>query len=146
MGFGSFTLGYLLGQSFQNPQDIIETPGKCQADYDNDNDPELRAYGEECYWRAWDKACKEKVIERLRNPNDDLRFSPVTYPDISKEKWADLIESGEVKIVAPTKGSGSGLNYIWADETREEAQREGYKQGDSYVKSIIANGTYRIVN
>ena len=97
-------------------------------------------------WEKWDREVKEKVIERLRNPNDDLRFSPVTYPDISKEKWADLIESGEVKIVAPTQGSGSGLNYIWTDETREEAQREGYKQGDSYVKSVIANGTYRIVN
>ena len=97
-------------------------------------------------WEKWDREVKEKVIERLRNPNDEFRIGSITYPDISKEKWADLIESGEVKIVAPTQGSGSGLNYIWTDETREEAQREGYKQGDSYVKSVIANGTYRIVN
>ncbi|AWK62109.1 hypothetical protein C6B36_07005 [Helicobacter cinaedi] len=45
MGFGSFTLGCLLGQSFQNPQDIIETPGKCQADYDNDNVQSLELMG-----------------------------------------------------------------------------------------------------
>ena len=145
MGFGDFAMGYLLGQSFSGPNHIPDgnTPysewsSQAKKDWDKKCD--------EAYWRAWDRACKKKVIERLRNPNDDLRFSPVTYPDIPKEKWADLIESGEVKIVAPTKGSGSGLNYIWTDETREEAQREGYKQGDSYVKSIIANGTYRIVN
>ena len=145
MGFGDFAMGYLVGQSFSGPNHIpdgnapySEWSSQAKKDWDKKCD--------EAYWRAWDRACKRKVIERLRNPNDDLRFSPVTYPDISKEKWADLIESGEVKIVAPTQGSGSGLNYIWTDETREEAQREGYKQGDSYVKSVIANGTYRIVN
>ena len=35
-----------------------------------------------------------------------------------QDMWADLIENGEVKIVAPIKGA-TGFGYIWTDETRE---------------------------
>ena len=97
------------------------------------------------YWKAWDAACKAKVIERLRNPKDELRFAPVTYPEISKEMWADLIERGEAFIIAPIQNIANGLGFIWADENREEAQREGYQQGISSAKEAIANGSYRIV-
>ena len=96
-------------------------------------------------WEKWDREVKEKVIERLRNPNDDLRFSPVTYPDISKEKWADLIESGEIKLYAPTK-EATGFYYLWVDETREEAQREGYQSSLPKVLEVIRNDGYRAVN
>ena len=105
----------------------------------------LRALEEKAYWEGWDKTVKEGVIERLRDPNDELRFSPVTYPDITKEMWADLIENGEAFVIAPTQGAGVGLGFIWADETREEAQREGYKKGIDAAKAAIKNGTYRII-
>uniref|UniRef100_UPI001FB2EA90 hypothetical protein n=3 Tax=Helicobacter cinaedi TaxID=213 RepID=UPI001FB2EA90 len=109
--------------------------------------PELRAYGEECYWKAWNKAFKEKVIERLRNPNDDFSIGSITYPDISKEKWADLIESGEVKLVVPTQGVGQGPSIIWADDSREEAQREGYKhEFETFVKKVLERGDYRVID
>lgn len=141
MGFGSFTLGYLLGQSFQNPQDIIETPGKCQADYDNDNDPELRAYGEECYWRAWDKACKEKVIERLRNHEEGFSF----FSTKTQDEQADLIESGELRIAAPTQGMGEGLGLVWADENREETKGSKYQENLKIIMNKVKEGVYRIV-
>ena len=105
----------------------------------------LREIEEKAYWEGWDKTVKEGVIERLRDPNDELRFSPVTYPDITKEMWADLIENGEAFVIAPTQGAGVGLGFIWADETREEAQREGYKKGIDAAKAAIKNGTYRII-
>lgn len=148
MGFGSFTLGYLLGQSFQNPQDIVETPGKCQADYDNDNDPELRAYGEECYWRAWDKACKEKVIERLRNHEEGLNFltlqkQPI-YPNMTQDEQADLLERGELKIVAPTNGA-TGIGLIWTDENREEAKNPTYLKLKKLLDGFLNEKTYRVV-
>lgn len=104
-------------------------------------------------WEKWDREVKEKVIERLRDPNDELRFSPVTYPDISKEKWADLIESGEVKIVAPThltpttNGEQHGLAYMWADETREEAQRPAYRDTmPQFLKERVEKSFYRVIH
>ena len=100
---------------------------------------EEKAYWE-AYWKAWDRAVKEGVIERLREPNDELRFSPVTYPDITKEMWADLIENGEAFVIAPTQGAGVGLGFIWADETREEAQREGYKKVSMQQKQLSKMG------
>lgn len=143
MGFGSFTLGYLLGQSFQNSQDIIETPGKCQADYDNDNDPELRAYGEECYWKAWDRAFKEKVIERLSSGE---RIHASIYPDIVSKRWVELITSGEIKLIANINTPDT-LRYIWTNMECEYAQRDGYKE--FYKKDVepcLNNSSFRIVS
>ena len=147
MGFGDFAMGYLLGQSFSGPTYTGEIMGKpAGPDYDilNSDDPELVAVGEKAYWEAWDKACKEKVIERLRNPNDEFRLAPQTYPDISKEKWADLIESGEVRLLAPLK-EPTGFGPLWANENREEAQKEAYKEMLKRAKQDIEEGKYRVI-
>ena len=58
--------------------------------------------------------------------------------------WADLIENGEVKIVAPIKGA-TGFGYIWTDETREEAQHPKNQEILQKVKALVKEGTYRIV-
>lgn len=98
-------------------------------------------------WEKWDREVKEKVIERLRNPNDEFRIGSITYPDISKEKWADLIESGEVKLVVPTQGVAQRPSIIWADDTREEAQREGYKhEFETFVKKVLERDDYRVID
>ncbi|WP_295739238.1 hypothetical protein [uncultured Helicobacter sp.] len=120
MGFGDFAMGYLVGQSFSGPNHIpdgnapySEWSSQAKKDWDKKCD--------EAYWRAWDKACKKKVIERLRNPNDEFRIGSITYPDISKE--------------------------IWADDSREEAQREGYKhEFETFVKKVLERGDYRVID
>ena len=105
----------------------------------------LRALEEKAYWEGWDKTVKEGVIERLRDPNDELRFSPVTYPDITKEMWADLIENGEIKLYAPIK-EATGFLYLWVDDTRIEAQRKGYRDSLPKVMEVINGGGYRAIN
>ena len=105
---------------------------------------EEKAYWE-AYWKAWDRAVKEGVSERLRDPNDELRFSPVTYPDITKEMWADFIENGEIKLYAPTK-EATGFLYLWVDDTRIEAQRKGYRDSLPKVMEVINGGGYRAIN
>ncbi|WP_394977161.1 hypothetical protein [uncultured Helicobacter sp.] len=107
---------------------------------------EEKAYWE-AYWKAWDRAVKEGVIERLRDPNDTLQFFPKTYPDISRAMWADLIERGEVQLLAPTKET-TGFGVMWADENREEAQHPNYKEAllKFDVAKAIKNGSYRIIS
>ena len=104
----------------------------------------LREIEEKAYWEGWDKGCKEKVIERLRNHEEGFRFSPKTYPEITQDMWADLIEKGEVKIIAPIKESKE-LGAMWADETREEAQRPKYQEILKAIKDNLQKGTHRIV-
>ncbi|MDD7346750.1 hypothetical protein, partial [Helicobacter sp.] len=86
----------------------------------------LREIEEKAYWEGWDKGCKEKVIQRLRDPNDEFTFTGKTYPEVTNEMWADYLERGELKLLAPLK-EPTGIAFMWVDETREEAQREGYK-------------------
>ena len=104
---------------------------------------EEKAYWE-AYWKAWDRGCKEKVIQRLRNHEEGFRFSPKTYPEITQDMWADLIEKGEVKIIAPIK-KPKELGAMWADETREEAQRPKYQEILKAIKDNLQKGTHRIV-
>ena len=104
----------------------------------------LREIEEKAYWEGWDKGCKEKVIQRLRNHEEGFRFSPKTYPEITQDMWADLIEKGEVKIIAPIKESKE-LGAMWADETREETKHPLYQQGLSVVKQYLANKTHRVI-
>ena len=104
----------------------------------------LRALEEKAHWEGWDKGCKEKVIQRLRNHEEGFRFSPKTYPEITQDMWADLIEKGEVKIIAPIKESKE-LGAMWADETREEAQRPKYQEILKAIKDNLQKGTHRIV-
>ena len=110
---------------------------------------EEKAYWE-AYWKAWDRGCKEKVIQRLRNHEEGcwlmtLNKQPI-YRHLSQDDIADLVEKGELKIIAPIKGTGEGLGAIWADETREEAQRPKYKEILIRVKELLSNGSYRIVS
>ena len=100
---------------------------------------EEKAYWE-AYWKAWDRGCKEKVIQRLRNHEEGLRFHKAIYPDMTQDEQADLIERGEWKIVAPTGAEGN-LCAIWADETREEAQNPLYlKKLREYKNNIMSRG------
>ena len=108
---------------------------------------EEKAYWE-AYWKAWDKGCKEKVIERLRN--HDNTFAILTfkqepiYPNMTQDEQADLIEKGELQIVAPLQNP-TGFILIWADETREETKHPLYQQGLSVVKQYLANKTHRVI-
>ena len=104
---------------------------------------EEKAYWE-AYWKAWDRGCKEKVIQRLRDPNDEFTFTGKTYPEVTNEMWADYLERGELKLLAPLK-EPTGIAFMWVDETREEAQREGYKVMIEKFKKEVERGTYRVV-
>ena len=105
---------------------------------------EEKAYWE-AYWKAWDKGCKEKVIERLRNHEEGFRFLYTAYPDMTQDEQADLIERGELKIVAPIK-EPTGLSAMWADDTREEAQNPRYREILKINLASIADGSYRVVS
>lgn len=148
MGFGDFAMGYLVGQSFSGPNHIpdgsapySEWSSQAKKDWDKKCD--------EAYWRAWDKACKEKVIERLRK--HDTTFAILTfhqqpiYPNMTQDEQADLLERGELRLVAPTKNLGP-LGAIWADETREEAQDSVYlRLKTEVIDRLLAEEGYRIV-
>lgn len=105
----------------------------------------LRALEEKAYWEGWDKGCKEKVIQRLRNHEEGFRFSPKTYPEMTQDMWADLIENGEIKLYTPIK-EATGFLYLWVDDTRIEAQRKGYRDSLPKVMEVINGGGYRAIN
>ena len=105
----------------------------------------LRALEEKAYWEGWDKTVKEGVIERLRDPNDEFTFTGKTYPEVTNEMWADYLERGELKLLAPLK-EPTGIAFMWVNETREEAQREGYKVMIEKFKKEVERGTYRVVS
>ena len=119
-------------------------PGKCQGDIDAENDPAVIAAGEKAYWKAWDAACKAKVIERLRNHEEGARFHRSIYPNMTQDEQADLIERGEWRIIAPI-GKEGDLCAIWADETREEAQNPAYLAKLKEYKNNIATRGDRII-
>lgn len=93
---------------------------------------EMRKMEEEAYWSAWDMEVKRKVIERLRNHEEGFYLMTFRkqriYPEISQDETADLIEKGDIKIVAPTKDGNRGLSFVWTDENREEARNPLYSQ------------------
>ena len=100
-------------------------------------------------WEKWDREVKEKVIERLRN--HDTTFAILTfhqqpiYPNMTQDEQADLLESGDLRLVAPTKNLGP-LGAIWADETREEAQDSVYlRLKTEVIDRLLAEEGYRIV-
>ena len=110
----------------------------------------LRALEEKAYWEGWDKAYKEGLIKKLRN--HDNTFAILTfqhkaiYPDMTQDEQADLIEKGELKIVAPVKEQGP-CSAIWTDETREEAQNPLYlKLKEEILDRLISEKRYRIVS
>lgn len=102
---------------------------------------EMRKMEEEAYWKGWDMEVKRGVIERLRDPNDEL--SLLSYK--SKAEQADLIESGELKIVASIK-EPTGFGVIWADNTREEAQNPREKEVLKLVNEYVLKGSHRIIS
>lgn len=93
---------------------------------------EMRKMEEEAYWSAWDMEVKRKVIERLRNHEEGFYLMTFRkqriYPEISQDETADLIEKGDIKIVAPTKDGNRGLSFVWTDKNREEARNPLYSQ------------------
>ncbi|CAM3324282.1 hypothetical protein [Helicobacter labetoulli] len=144
MGFGDFAMGYLVGQSFSGPNHIpdgsapySEWSSQAKKDWDKKCD--------EVYWEAWDRAFKEKVIERLRNHEEGAIFYTSIYPNMTQDEQADLIERGEWKIVAPTQGAGN-LSIIWANENRKEAKDPKYLEKLAECSANIKNHGYRIIN
>ena len=108
-----------------------------------------RREDEKAYWEAWDKACKEKVIERLRNHEEGLNFltlqkQPI-YPNMTQDEQADLLERGDLRLVAPTQPLGPA-GAIWTDENREEAKNFTYLKFliKIFLKELI--GLYRRYN
>lgn len=147
MGFGDFSMGYLLGMSLSGPTNVQPdmTPGKCQADIDNENDPELIAYGEECYWKAWDEAYKKGVIEDLRNGKSILTWNKRNiYSQIDGIKQAELIERGELKIIA-LRSPINIITCMWANEEREEAKDPNYIALQASNKEDMKHCDYRII-
>ncbi len=142
MGFGDFAMGYLVGQSFSGPNHIPDgnTPysewsAQAKKDWDKKCD--------EAYWRAWDRAFKEKVIERLSSGE---RIHASIYPDIVSKRWVELITSGEIKLIANINTPDT-LRYIWTNMECEYAQRDGYKE--FYKKDVepcLNNSSFRIVS
>ena len=108
-----------------------------------------RREDEKVYWREWDKACKEGVIKRLRDPNDTLNLLTLNqqpiYEGISRERQAALIESGELKIVAQTQGAKPIISSMWADDSREEAQNPRYRKLKTINLKEIEQGIRRVI-
>lgn len=147
MGFGDFAMGYLVGQSFSGPNHIPDgnTPysewsSQAKKDWDKKCD--------EAYWRAWDKAYKEGVIKRLRaheNGANLLTFrGNILYPSISQDRQADMLESGELKLVVlRDKQIALGL---WANSDREEARLPLYIERMEQIEKDMSGGNYRVIS
>lgn len=138
---GSFALGYLMGMTLSGPNYTPDGYG------DNFDEKELKRINDEMYWNAWDSAVKQGVIEKLRNHETGYRFLASSCPNMSQDEQADLIESGELKILAPLDGyNKDGLGVMWTDENREEAKHPIYLQGLEIFKEHIKNKKYRVVS
>ena len=107
----------------------------------------LRALEEKAYWEGWDKGCKEKVIQRLRNHEEGcwlmtLNKQPI-YRHLSQDDIADLIEKGELRLIS--------LNNIkaivaeWVDNSRPEAQDPRYLEFQKRFQADMKEGEYRII-
>lgn len=92
-------------------------------------------------WEKWDREVKEKVIERLRDHEEGFSF----FSTKTQDEQADLIESGELRIAAPTQGMGEGLGLVWADENREETKGSKYQENLKIIMNKVKEGVYRIV-
>lgn len=143
MGFGDFAMGYLLGQSFAGPVDT-DIPMDYKY-WSKEAKAQHQKNCDEAYWSAWDAAVKEGCIRDLREHKKDSKFLYSAYPNMTFDEQANLIESGELKIVAPVK-EPTGLSAMWADNTREEAQNKRYQEILKINQENIKNGSYRIVN
>ncbi|BDB64161.1 hypothetical protein T36_0608 [Helicobacter cinaedi] len=142
MGFGDFAMGYLVGQSFSGPNHIPDgnTP---YSEWSSQAKKDFQKICDEAYWREWDRAFKEKVIERLSSGE---RIHASIYPDIVSKRWVELITSGEIKLIANINTPDT-LRYIWTNMDCEYAQRDGYKE--FYKKDVepcLNNSSFRIVS
>lgn len=108
----------------------------------------LRALEEKAYWEGWDKGYKEKTIERLRTHEEGYWIltwnKERIYPDLTQDDIADLIESGELKII-----DFKSLNVtvcMWADGGRKEAQNPLYiKYNEKTQEAMRTSKDYRII-
>lgn len=77
----------------------------------------------------------------LRRPKAiDPERTPI-YPHITKEQEADMLESGELKLVISYEKPSEDMNpptftAFWADETREEAQHPLYLERKKYFDDL----------
>ena len=65
------------------------------------------------------------------------------YPNLTQDDIADLIESGEVKILALR--TLKITTFMWADETREEAKHPAYIELQKSNQEDMQKGEYRII-
>ncbi|BDB64146.1 hypothetical protein T36_0593 [Helicobacter cinaedi] len=147
MGFGDFAMGYLVGQSFSGPNHIPDgnTPysewsSQAKKDWDKKCD--------EAYWRAWDRAFKNKTIERLRAHESNFNLftfrGDFLYPSLSQDEQADMLERGEIKLlILRDKQVQLGL---WANDERDEAKVAIYLDRMEQIKYDMENGNYRIID
>ncbi len=146
MGFGDFAMGYLVGQGFSGPNHIPDgnTPysewsSQAKKDWDKKCD--------EAYWRAWDKTYKEGTINELKNVQT-AGIQTAKVLGTTKERLISAIESGEIKIVSiiePNVVAEIPTKIIWTDASREEAQRDEYKQYLNEVMDLIGKYQHRVI-
>ncbi len=109
------------------------------------DEQEMRKVEEEAYWSAWDIAYKQGALSDLRGNKANMltwQKTPI-YPHITPEKQADLIESGELKIIVLR--AANIATALWADENREEAQNPAYQELLKAVSQDMKKGDYRII-
>ena len=143
MGFGDFAMGYLVGQSFSGPNHIpdgnapySEWSAQAKKDWDKKCD--------EAYWRAWDRAYLEGILERMEN-TPEACVQTAKKLGIDKPTLIREIKNGNIKIVTTTTNPNIPDHYVWADDSREEAQTEAYKEYLAEAQKIMAAYEYRIL-
>ncbi len=147
MGFGDFAMGYLVGQSFSGPNHIPDgnTP---YSEWSSQAKKDFQKICDEAYWREWDKAFKNKTIERLRAHESNFNLftfrGDFLYPSLSQDEQADMLERGEIKLlILRDKQVQLGL---WANDERDEAKVAIYLDRMEQIKYDMENGNYRIID
>lgn len=145
MGFGDFAMGYLVGQSFSGPNHIpdgnapySEWSSQAKKDWDKKCD--------EAYWRAWDKAYKEALIDGIRAGTKRLLVfrGELLYPHISSEEEASLLENNDIKIIDLRDLNIRG--FFWVDNERIETKNKGYIELQELLQKDMARSKdYRII-
>lgn len=145
MGFGDFAMGYLVGQSFSGPNHIpdgnapySEWSSQAKKDWDKKCD--------EAYWRAWDKAYKEALIDGIRAGTKRLLVfrEELLYPHISSEEEASLLENNDIKIIDLRDLNIRG--FFWVDNERIETKNKGYIELQELLQKDMARSKdYRII-
>ncbi|RDU54350.1 hypothetical protein CQA49_04960 [Helicobacter sp. MIT 00-7814] len=109
---------------------------------------EMRQEEEKVYWIGWDREFKRGFIQDLREHKAGVNLLTFNkqplYPHITQDMQADMIESGELKII--DLKSINTVVAVWADENREEAKDPIYQEYFSKVKDLLTTEKHRIIS